>query len=118
MKKTLGRYLRAYRRAAGLTEGELAYLIGHENAAVISRLESGGRPPTLRQCLALAVVFGVDVAELFPTLFTEIEDEVVRLAYELHQRLQGDPSATTKVKLDLLERAMTKAARRHRRSRP
>ena len=118
MNKKLGRYVRLNRRAAGLTEGELAYLIGHENGAVISRLESGGRPPTLRQCLALAVIFGVDVAELFPTLFTEVEAEVVRLAYELHQRLQGDPSGTTKAKLDLLERTIKQATKRRPKQRP
>lgn len=79
--------LRTHRKRSGLSQKELANLLGYRNAAVVSRLERGQCPPRLWQFLALEVIFGKALAELFPPLFVNVEDDVMRRAYKLHQSL-------------------------------
>jgi len=53
----IGRRIRAARRAAGLTQDELAEIIG-SSKWVIHRMETGSRPPTTEECAALGDVLG------------------------------------------------------------
>ena len=112
MKQRFAIYLRTHRRRWGLTQKELAQLIGLESGTHVSRLEHGKRQPTFRVVASCLVVFGVKAAELFPSVVKEVEDEVVRRAYELYLDLQGDPSPTTKTKLNFLEALRARAMER------
>jgi DNA-binding XRE family transcriptional regulator len=113
MKQKFKTYLRSHRRRWGLTQRELAYLLGLKNASVVSRIELEGRHPKLPVALACHVVFGTPISELFPGLLTEIEDAVLRRAYKLYDRLQGRTAAATPTKLDLLEQVLKRAAARN-----
>ena len=112
MKKGLGCYVRPYRRRWGLTQKELAYLIGAKSRSSISRIERQKREPTLTAAFIFHIVFGTQPDELFPALFAEVEDGVMARAYELYEQLQGNPSKATRVKLDLLEDMFARAQRR------
>jgi transcriptional regulator with XRE-family HTH domain len=103
MKKKLNCYLRSYRRRWGLTQDELAALLGCKNGAVISRLESHGRQPSLEAALAFEVIFGTVPIELFPGLYAKVKSDVIARMRDLYDELQGDSSKLTRLKLDFFE---------------
>ena len=110
--KRLDCYLHTHRRQWGVTQEELAFLLGSKSASVASRLERRERDPSLKVAFACQVIFGVVPDELFPKLYAEVEDAVRCRAHELHERLQGNPSKTTRAKLELLEDALRWAKER------
>lgn len=103
MSKTLDCYLRSYRRRWGLTQRELAILIGYRTHAVISRLEQTASRPTLETVYALEVLFGTAPHELFPGLKAAVRDAIIPRVRERYEELQGNSSRTTRVKLDFFE---------------
>jgi len=64
----LENYLRTYRKRSGLTQREVAFLVGCRNGAQVSRYEKRRRLPPLRTALACEAAFGVPVSELFAGL--------------------------------------------------
>lgn len=108
--KKLDRYIYTHRRRWGLTQPELAFLLGWESGAPVSRLEKGLRQPKLATVFALVILFGAEAHELFPALSGEAEDALMRRAYALHERLKGSPAAGDK--LDLLRQALDRARSR------
>ena len=96
-------YLRPLRRQSGLTQRELAFLIGAKAGTTISRIERLKQAPSLERAHALALIFGIRAVEVFPGFFSEIHEALRARTNELYEELQGNPSKTTKVKLDFLE---------------
>ncbi len=84
-------YLRTYRKRDGLTQDEVAFLIGCQSGTKISRFERLARQPNLETALACQVVFGVPAHELFPGVFAEVEKTVAERARELAVQLQQKP---------------------------
>jgi DNA-binding XRE family transcriptional regulator len=107
-------YLRSYRLRWGLSQKELAYLLGWDRPDVISRIEKKQRPPNLTLAIACFILFDVQAAELFPDLSTGIEHLMMARVQELYETIQGDPSRRTKKKIELLEAAIERAERRKR----
>jgi DNA-binding XRE family transcriptional regulator len=97
-------YLRTFRRRAGLTQLELAFLIGIKNATVISRIEGLKRPPRLEWAVALAALFGTRAGELFPGLFSQAHDDLLCRTRELYEELQGDLSKITRLNWTFLKK--------------
>jgi transcriptional regulator with XRE-family HTH domain len=108
MNKHLKVYVRPLRRRWRITQRELAFLIGLESGGVISRIEGEKRSPSLSGLLIYEILFGVPPRELFPGLFTELEDEVLRRATDLYEQLQGNTSKVTRAKLDFLESVLAR----------
>jgi DNA-binding XRE family transcriptional regulator len=96
-------YLRPSRRRWGLTQGELAFLIGYKTGKSISRIEALEQTPTLNAALSCAVIFNTPPVKLFPGALHNAEELVLDRANELYLQLQGDPSKTARIKLDFLE---------------
>ena len=103
MVQRLKIYLRTVRRRSGLTQREFAFLLGLKHGATVSRMERSKRAPSLVWARASVLVFGTRARELFPGIFSEIHEAVLRRAYELYEELQGNPSKATRAKLDFLE---------------
>jgi transcriptional regulator with XRE-family HTH domain len=101
-------YVRPLLRRWGLTQKELAFLIGSGSAGVISRIEGFKRAPSLAATFAFVVFFDMPPKELFPELHARVRDAVLGRAYELYESLQGNPSRTTRMKLDFLEEAVAR----------
>ena len=99
-------YLRPLRRRFGLTQRELAFLIGAKSGAVISRIERLKLEPSLARTHAFALLFDTRAPELFPELFANVRDAVHWRARELYDELQGNPSRATRAKLDFLEEVL------------
>jgi transcriptional regulator with XRE-family HTH domain len=104
--------LRSYRLRWGLSQGELANLLGWERAEVVSRIEQKKRPPTLKLVIACFILFGAPAAELFPDISASIETDVMARVWEMYEKIQGDPSRKTKMKIGLFEGAIKRAEER------
>ena len=107
-------YLRSFRLRWGLSQGELATLLGWKRAEVVSRIEKKQRPPTLKLVIACFILFGTPAAELFPDISASIDADVMTRVWEMYDNIQGDPSRKTKIKIELLEGAIQRAEQRKR----
>jgi len=104
-------YLRTHRRLWGLTQQELAGLMGFLSASHVSRIENGRRDPTTDTVLACEVIFGVSGSAMFPQVYDVVEERVMR---EIH-RLDGTLSDTIPVDLrkrELLSSSFARAITR------
>jgi DNA-binding XRE family transcriptional regulator len=107
MAHTLHNYLRTYRKRAGLSQDEVAFLLGVACGTKVSRYECWRRQPGLTTAFAYEVLFGASSRKLFGGLFRKVETVTVRRARILVRKLSvaaRDP--LTARKLDLL-RAIT-----------
>ena len=66
-----------YRKKRGLSQKQIAYLMGHKSTAHVSHYERGEKLPSLANALKLEVILGgVFISFLFPKLFSRIQQEV------------------------------------------
>jgi transcriptional regulator with XRE-family HTH domain len=104
----LPNYLRVHRKRLGLSQHEVAFLLGWRDASQPSRYEHFSRTPTLRTALALAVILQMGVHELFLGEYQKVEDAVSRQAQRLEARLTtGSPDRRTARKLSVLKLIMS-----------
>lgn len=102
-RKKLNNYLRTYRKRAGFSQRELAFLFGCKSGAKVTRYERFVRRPTLRTALAYEAIFGASVRELFAGMYLEVERETAKRAAVLAQRLRTKKrDRLTPRKLELL----------------
>ncbi|KYK46060.1 hypothetical protein A1D31_33725 [Bradyrhizobium liaoningense] len=111
MDRRLKTYLRTFRRRWGLTQTELAFLIGIKSSTLVSRFEELKRTPNLSAAFACKIIFDATLAELFPGLFDDVQEAVYLRATELYEELQGSTSKATRAKLDFLEAVLSRSER-------
>lgn len=68
--------LRAKRRSLGLSQKELATLLGLQSAAQVSRIEQGLRDPSFATAFACAALFKSPLCELFPHVTAEAKERL------------------------------------------
>jgi transcriptional regulator with XRE-family HTH domain len=85
----LENYLRTHRKHSGLTQQEVAFLLGCENGAQVSRYEKRRRLPPLETALACGVIFGVPMEELFAGVQVRVGKDIEKRRLELRTRLQS-----------------------------
>jgi DNA-binding XRE family transcriptional regulator len=112
MDRLLKTYLRTFRRRWGLTQTELAFLIGVKSNTLVSRFEELKRTPNLSVAFACEIIFDASQLELFPGLFDDVQDAVYLRANELYEELQGSSAKATRAKLDFLEGVLSRSVRR------
>ena len=105
-KRNLLCYLRTHRRVWGLTVPELASLIGIKSASHMSRIEHGKRNPKIEVALACQVIFGIPPSEMFPQVYTVVEDRVMWNIYQLHSALEKSTGLAELRKRELCELAL------------
>ena len=99
----LPNYLRTWRRRSGLTQQEIAFLLGWGDSTQVSRYERRSRKPNLETAFSFQVVFNVVAHELLPGNFAEVERSIIERVHVLSSRLrQGGDSMQTQRKLDFL----------------
>lgn len=86
----LENYLRTNRKHSGLTQQEVAFLLGCENGAQVSRYEKRRRLPPLETALACEEVFGIPIAELFAGVQQEVSRDIGKRRLELKARLMTE----------------------------
>ncbi len=104
MARRLPNYLRTYRKRAGLSQDEVAFLLGYQSGTRVSRYECFGRQPELETALAYEAISGVPARELFAGMYEEIEAETRKRAGVLARKLAAAPASADKRKLELLQK--------------
>jgi len=72
----LENYLKTFRRKSGLTQREVAFLLGWKNGAQLSRYEKRHTLPPLRTALAYEAIFKIPVAELFAGVRNSVDQDI------------------------------------------
>lgn len=85
-------YLRSERRRAGLSQKDVAALMGLRSVSQISRYEQYRRCPPLRVVLTYEVIFGKPVSVIFEGSFIEVQQAVRARTLKL---LENAESPTT-----------------------
>jgi len=83
----LDNYLRTYRRRAGISQDEMAFLLGTHDGTKVSRYERLARTPGLETALAYEAIFGISVRELFAGVYQRVERAARRRAQLLRKRV-------------------------------
>ena len=67
----------------------VAKLLGHQRPARISDYERGKRMPNLENAIRLAFILNTPLDALYPSLFREIQCEIIDAKKKLHAELYG-----------------------------
>jgi transcriptional regulator with XRE-family HTH domain len=84
----------------GLTQDEMAFLLGCQSGAKVSRYERLSRNPNLMIIFAYQVIFGILPHELVPGIYQKVEHAIVERAERLSQKLvksTGSPRSHQKI---------------------
>jgi DNA-binding XRE family transcriptional regulator len=84
---------RSWRRRSGLTQEDVAFLVGLSVASQVSRHESGEREPDLRLALGYKLIFDATVHELLPRIYFDVAKNVRNRAQALLDK-QGQDTTT------------------------
>jgi transcriptional regulator with XRE-family HTH domain len=107
MAQKLPNYLRTYRKRAGLTEEEMASLLGCRDGTKAGRYECFRRLPELTTVFAYEVVFRIPARELFGGVFEQVKRVTIRRVRALYRRLRTSaPDRFTERKLAALRKAL------------
>ena len=88
----LSNYLRSYRKRTGLSQDDVAFLMGVESGAKVCRYERFARVPNLRTAFAYEVIFDTPASELFGGCYQQIEKQVTQRAIRLLRRITKNRS--------------------------
>jgi len=101
----LPNYLKMFRKRSGLTQREVAYLLGCDNGSKISRYERQTRVPNLKTLLGFQTIFAADVKQLYSGTHQDIAEETRKRARTLLQELAGQPLTPQNLgKIEFLKR--------------
>ncbi|MDO6460896.1 helix-turn-helix transcriptional regulator [Granulosicoccaceae sp. 1_MG-2023] len=104
LARQVGARIRAARKAAGVTQGEMSKRVGLSQA-YLSRIESGIKEGSPSQLLAIANAIGVSVSSIFGTLdakantFAGLSDEAIAFA-KAWQALPEEQRAAVRVMVE------------------
>lgn len=103
----IANYLRSHRRKSGLSQKELAQIVGYITAAPVSEHERSVAIPALLIALGYEVIFRVPISELFPGLYqtveANIEEQLSNIEIDLQQSTaSGREAAVIARKLEWL----------------
>ena len=65
-----------YRRRMGFSQKEVARLLGHRDASMVSHYEHSRALPPLIVALSLEIIYRTPVAFLFPAMYDELKRQV------------------------------------------
>lgn len=85
----LPNYLRTHRKRSGLSQREIAFLLGCEAPAKVSRHEHFARVPGLSTVFAYAVIFKVPAEELFAGIYQQVQERTFAQARLLERHLRA-----------------------------
>jgi transcriptional regulator with XRE-family HTH domain len=109
MASNIVTYLRRERRKWGLTQEDLAHLVGLKSRASISLIEHGQRPPTAKELLAFQALFGMTALQLFPQLSVTTGQQVFRNAKVMIEKHETDSTLRAQRKNILLRQTLSRA---------
>lgn len=96
------------RLRSGLTQKEVAHLLGKKSRSHVARLENLRRSSSLSTVLSLQVVFGLEPRALFPRLYADAEEAVMGRAAAFYEAWDGLTDARSAAKRTLLKEMMAR----------
>jgi transcriptional regulator with XRE-family HTH domain len=84
----LSHHLRANRKRLALSQEDVAFLLGADDGAQVSKYEHFGRTPTLETALAYEVITKRSMSELFGGMYQDAEEQVAERARVLLERTE------------------------------
>lgn len=84
-----GAPLRTQRKRSGLSQREVANLLGFETAVPVFRHECSRTFPDLWAAIGYEIIFGVPISSQFPSLYRSVEPLVEKRILELKARLEA-----------------------------
>ncbi len=90
MNAPLINYLRTHRRQCGLTQTEVAHLLGLESGQVVSRHELRDRYPSLETLLGYQILFDALPHDLYPGVYKKVENLIQRRVRFLIDEFDND----------------------------
>ena len=106
MRKRPYSFVRADRRRWGLTQAELATLLGVASSTTVSRLERSVRAPTATILVACCILFRRPEAELFASFHESIEELVMGAAKNLHDEIGSKTDKRSLRKREFVEEVL------------
>ena len=91
--------LRTYRKTRDFSQREMAFLLGCQSAAKVSRYERSRRIPPIETIFAYEVILGVPASELFAGIYDRAERRAlhrVRLLVRRLTRRISDPGSSAR----------------------
>ncbi|MGN6150344.1 MAG: hypothetical protein ACTHPD_17560 [Rhizomicrobium sp.] len=101
-RQRLDCYVRSARLASGLTQRELATLLGC-GEDVVQKREAEWQPTTIEFALGCSIVFGKSIADLFPALVERVQQHIGRNAINIDELFRDRTDAVSLKKLAMLE---------------
>ena len=80
-------HLRTYRKRTGLSQDEVAFLLGCKTGTRICRYERFQQNPHLKTLLAYEILFRTPLQKLFPGVSRGVERDVTKRIYFLIKKL-------------------------------
>jgi transcriptional regulator with XRE-family HTH domain len=108
MHKRTYSFVRAHRRRWGLTQDELATLLGVTSSTTVSRIERSVRTPTATVMVACCILFGLPAPDLFISLHEEIEELIGTAAKVLLDELAHKTDKHSLRKREFLENVLAR----------
>jgi transcriptional regulator with XRE-family HTH domain len=99
----LQHYLRTHRRRQGLSQAEVAMLLGADSGTKVSRYENFARIPSALTVFALEIVFSQPASELFAGSYEAIRLVIQKRTRHLLKQLSTQPASQSKKNLRKLE---------------
>jgi transcriptional regulator with XRE-family HTH domain len=91
-------HLRTLRKRSGLSQKELAHILGFRSGVPISRHERSDSVPDLLTAFGFEAIFRVPISKLFPGLYQTVEvgleERLAKMEDELHQSTAKGRDAT------------------------
>ena len=87
MPQKLKSYLKTHRKRAGLTQDQLAFLLGCRCGVQISQYERLAKDPGLKTAFAFQLLFGVPAHEIFPGIYQRVQEDTLIRVQLLSQKL-------------------------------
>jgi DNA-binding XRE family transcriptional regulator len=90
--KQIANYLRLHRKRSGLSQRELAQIVGSLTEIPVSRHERSSTIPALLIALGYEVIFRVPISEIFPGLYETVEAGIEERLASMENELQQSPA--------------------------
>ncbi len=105
-KNGLVNYVRSHRKHAGLSQRELATILGYCDEGVVSRHELFRSVPPLLIALGYEVIFQTPISHIFPGLKETIESVIERNLTDFESTLIEKAASTPRSQIGLLNRKL------------
>lgn len=96
--KHIPNLLRRYRKERGLTQNEVAKLLGMKNKTRVSEWENGNGFPNLINAVRLSIIYRVMIDAIFIDLLYILREEIHQRESEIIEPEDGSANPTTKKK--------------------